>query len=154
MSLYKPEKIRDGFEVFKVGNARATVNVARVEESTHPEHLGEKMVTIELEIIDHPEFSGRRLWTRYPLNNATKMKKLADTLFTLGIEFDLDIEGDEVKNVPEEQLYECLVQMSSLIVIVKAWTWTPKGESEPRQSHIIKGIATEGQEETGNNPAF
>ena len=62
------------------------------------------------------------------------MKKLADTFFTLGLEFK-----------SEEELLACAEKFCEMTVEAKAWVWTPKPkdgeEQQPLQMHLIKGVA-------------
>ena len=130
---YTPQKVEDkGFEVIKARSLACQINYARIEDSTHPEHLGEKNFGYELQITEPQEFSGRRLWKRYFLSDEASLKKLADQLFTLDLEFK-----------SEEELQACCEKLVDMKIEVRAWGWTPTDATEPRQMHSIKGVAKE-----------
>jgi hypothetical protein len=130
---YKPEPVKDTFEIIK-GNYNACFNFMRIEDYTgnNADYTGHQFVRYELMIVDDPVHSGRRLWRRYNLMNPDQVKRLADMLFTLKIEFkDMD------------SLTEAIVKAQEVRVKVRCWGWTPEGEEEARQQHIIRGIAKE-----------
>ena len=133
---YQPTKVTDGFEPFK-GSFNCVVNSARIEDYTgdREDLKGARFFRYELEVAEGQESAGRKLWKSVKIDDADKMKKLADTLFTLGLEF-----GDS-----ENELLKCAEQFVELTVQVKAWVWTPKAkegeEDKAIQMHMIKGIA-------------
>lgn len=131
---YTPQKMKDGFEPFK-GTFTCGVNYARIEDySGDKEELkGSRFFRYELEVVSDNEFSGRRLWGSYNLDNEKSVKKLADALFTIGLEF---------KN--EEELALVADKFVTLILTVKAWYFPSKDDPKEKvQMHLIKGEAKE-----------
>lgn len=110
---YQPQKITDkgGFEPFKAKGTCAVME-SRIEEK-HTEKYDGDMVRIIYEVIDHPEFSGRRLGydkSPYFLENEDSLKKLADLMFTCGLTF---------KNKAELDLV--LEKFSGMLLHFSAW---------------------------------
>ncbi len=140
---YKPEKLTD-FSVMK-GTFKCVFNYARIEEydGDNPDLQGAKFFRYELEIAQGEKNEGRRFWKSYNLANEDSLKKLADQLFTLGLEFRSE---EELQSVAEK-----LVEMT---VVVRAWGWTPDDADEARQMHIIKGIAKEKAERSKDSVPF
>ena len=141
---YQPEKIRDGFEVIKDKGLKCGFDYARIEPYTgdKPELKDVEFFSYKLTVLDHTEYTGRCFWKRYNLSDETKIRQLADTLFTLGLTFRSKLELESVA--------EKLVNMN---VAVRAWGWTPEGENDPIQMHMIKGEWQEKGTET-KKPAF
>lgn len=94
---YKPEKIveDEGFPPFK-GKYVSIFNYARIEDyqGDKDEFKGHEFFRYELVIQDDVNYGGRKLWASYDLQSAvedksgkTKVQKLADLYFTLGLDF-------------------------------------------------------------------
>jgi len=137
---YKPEKITDGFAPFKFKGS-CLVNYCRIEDyqGEKPEFEGHKFLRYELEVAQGQDNQGRRLWKSYNLNSQdqdakgkTPVQKLADLMFTLGMEFET-----------EEQLQECCDKMVGMTLEVNAY-YTEKFKNEDGdaiQLHRIIGEA-------------
>jgi len=132
---YRPTKNKDGFEPFK-GTFNAGVNYARIEiyDGEREDLIGKKFFRYELEIVDDVEYTGRKLWKTYDLSNDDSQKKLANSLFTVGLEFK-----------SEEELEVCAEQFCKMKIVVRAYYFPSKeNKDEKIQAHVIKGLATEG----------
>ena len=133
LSGYKPQKMTDGFEPFK-GTFTCSVNYARIEDykGEKEELKGNQFFRYELEVLNDENFTGRRLWGSFNLDNEKSLKKLADTLFTLGLEFKND-----------DELTVAGARLAGMMLTVKAWHF--KGDKgDLIQQHMIKGEANEG----------
>ena len=130
---YVPQKMNDGFEVIKDNGLKCSVDYARIEDYTgdKEELLGARFFGYQLSVLEG-KYAGRRLWKRFNIGDDKALKKLADQLFTVGLEF---------KN--EEELLSVAETFVTLTVKAKAWGWKPEGSEEPIQQHLIKGIATD-----------
>jgi len=140
---YKPQKNTDGFEPFKLQNGNCLVNWARIEEYSgeKPEFAGNKYFRYELVVCDGQPNAGRRLWKSYNLDDKTedkkgktKIQKLADLMFTLGMEFK-----------DEASFQACIEKFAELTLVVNA-RFSSKfvdDEGTPIQLHTVKGIAKE-----------
>jgi len=131
---YTPEAEKDNFGPIK-GTFTCVVNHARFEDYTgeNADWKGVKFYRYELEVAEGQECAGRRLWKSVPLNDEGRVKKLANILFTVGLEFTTE---EELEKVSEE--------FSKMSLTVKAWSFKPKDAKEgdePIQVHMIKGIA-------------
>lgn len=141
---YQPQKLDEGFEVIKERNLSCGVEYARIEpyKGQNPELQGTEFYNYCLTVIDHPTLTGRRLWKRFRLDDDDQLKRLANTFFTLGLEF---------RNREElEKAGEAFVRKT---LNVRAWGWTPDGESEARQMHLIKS-ETNSKQTSAGRPAF
>ncbi len=138
---YKPEKMSDGFEVFKA-NVKCGVDSIRIEDySGDKEELkGVRFLRYALVVVDDPAYTGRKLWKSYNLSNDDQLKKLANAMFTVGLEFK-----------SEEELEAILVPFSTKLLKVNTWGWKPD-DGDERQMHKIKGEATSGEVTTGSAP--
>jgi len=128
---YEPQKVTDGFEIIK-GSYICQFNYARIEEYSgdKEEFQGTTWFNYELEIVSGPNYTGRKLWKRYNLDDEKKLKQLADMMFTLGFEF---------KNA--EELEKAAEQLVRKTVKVKCWGWKiDKNEDSEIQMHLIKGF--------------
>ena len=107
---YIPEKIKDdsGFDAFKA-KGRFGVNKARLDTKNTDKYTGE-VVDCEFEMVDHAEFSGRRLWKMYFLESESSIKQLANVMHTCGMEFS-----------NKEELQACLEKFSTMILKISAW---------------------------------
>jgi len=151
LSGYKPEKPSESdFEAFKY-TGPCLVNSAKIEEYTgnFADYKGCTFFNYELVVLEGDN-EGRKLWGKFNLDDKkedkkgkTKVKKLADIFFTLGLEF---------KNVDE--LAKCAEQMTDMVVDVKAWHF--KGDKgDAVQQHLIKGKSAEKwDEEKSSQPEF
>ena len=97
---YKPEAVKDNdFEMMKGKGHICKVNYSRIEEVEAGERDGEayeaySRLKYELEVVSE-QYKGRRVWKSVNLDstretgkkNKTPIQKLADTFFTLGLEF-------------------------------------------------------------------
>lgn len=149
---YKAQKVQDGFDIIK-GNFNCGFEYCRFEETKEtPERESTRYLGYELIIIG-PDNIGRKLWKRFYLDNESNMKKLADMVWTvIGKEFQT-----------EEDLALLLDELTSQVVKVRAWGWTPsedvkgnpipENKQEARQQHMIKGVNEEGGV-GGDNPKF
>ena len=99
---YKAEKVVDNYAPLK-GNFECNVNHIRIEEYSgdKEDFKGHKFLRYELQVVDGAaKGAGRRLWKSVDLSDATednkgktKLKKLADAFFTLGL--DISSEAEE-----------------------------------------------------------
>ena len=99
LSGYKPEKVTDGFQPFKEKGS-AIVNYVRIEDyqGEKEEFKGSQFFRYELVMAEGCDNAGRRLWLSKNITNEkpdkkgkTNMQKVADVMFTLGLEFtDMD----------------------------------------------------------------
>jgi len=130
---YQPEKVADDFAPFK-GNYTCVVNSAKIEDydGEKEEFKGHKFFRYELEVASEQPNAGRRLWKSVDLQDdkddekgKSKLKKLADTFFTLG----LDITKDEDRE-----------QFAEMSLNVECWIWK-KSKEEEIQLHKIKRLA-------------
>ena len=139
---YQPQSVdKGGFDIIKAQNLPCGFNYARVESYSGPnaDLQGTKWFNYELIVVDHAEHSGRRFWKRYNLDDEKQLTKLRDALFTIGMEFK-----------DEAGLEACAEKLVTTVVLVRAWGWTPDGEAEARQIHLIKGVRDEAK--TGAAP--
>ena len=156
LSGYKPTNPESSdFEAFKY-QGPCQVSSARIEEYTgnFENYKGCTFFNIELVVLEG-ENEGRKLWGKYNLDakesldkngkpKKTPVKKLADQLFTLGLEF---------KN--EEELQECAEKLVDMVVDVKAWHFAaPDNKDRKIQQHVIKGKQTEKWDEEKTNSEF
>lgn len=140
---YSPQAPKDTFGIIKGSNLRCTINFARIEDYTgdNPDYQGQQSFRYELQVVDHPDYSGRRFWKRFALSNPDKLRELADLMFALEAPFK-----------SEDELVDSAAKITGTIVKVRAWGWTPPDADEPLQMHIIKGKASaepEGTEPEG-----
>lgn len=142
---YEPQKEQDGFEPFTERNLKCAVDWARVEvddkekfgNEPNPNH-GKEAYRYCLIVLEHPELTDRKIWSkRYYLHVPEDLKKLADIFWTVSLRF---------KNREELDAANDLFVKKTLKV--RAWAWTPKDSSTPRQMHVIKGEATNGGDTT------
>lgn len=152
---YTPEKIKDDdFGIIK-GTFNCRFNFFRIEDYKGEigELQGTKVARYELQIIDEGEFLNRRMWKRFYLGSQKPDKKgkfdsqkMADVLFTLGLEFRSQEELDKVLELVIEQ-----------IVSVRCWGWTPSPDKDAIQFHTIKGQGSsvnDGNSNTGSAAPF
>jgi len=166
MQDFKPEKVqmRGGFEPFKMKAGACRVNYARIEKSTFNDN---ELYQYELEVCDHPEFSGRRLWGRFNLSSAAMVKRLVYVLWAIDIACLPDPTLDE--DAYYDQLKENLDVVSEKLVTmtVRVDTWVGKKRSfdeatsawvstdQDQQNHKIVGIAEgDNGESTASSPDF
>ena len=125
---YQPEPETDGFEPFK-GLHNCAVNYARFEDykGDKEEFKGRRFFRYELEVCDGQENAGRRLWKSVDTADEDKMKRLANSLFTIGLSFK-----------SEAELQACAEQLVLMTLLVKTWYFTPKDSDDPIQMHAIK----------------
>jgi len=150
LESYKPEKVQGSYDILK-GTFNATFNYARLETFRDQQTL-----RYELELCDDAVQSSRRIWGTVYLESEMKDRKgktpkeqLADTLFTLGLEFK-----------DEASLQEALEKLIRLSVKVycykkKVYKKTDDGFEETgefKQGHIIRELYEEVKVET--NPDF
>lgn len=143
LSGYSPKKVTDGFEPIK-GKFNCMVNWARIEvySGDNPELQGTESFRYQLEVFDDNENSGRRLWATYPLNNTAKMEKLADVMFTLGLEF---ANKEKLEKIAEEFVTKTLS--------VKAWYFPSKDNPDEKiQMHQILGESKGETTSSGPSP--
>ena len=86
--------------------------------------------------MNHPDHTGRRFWKSVDMRDENKLKRLADIMFTLGLEFKT-----------REELEECGAKLSEMIVGVSAWGWKPPDSEDTIQLHKITGITEINDEE-------
>jgi hypothetical protein len=144
LSGYTPKKVTDGFEAFK-GKFNCAVNWARIEvySGDDPALKDSESFRYELEVLDDPTYVGRRLWATFPLENNVKMEKLADIMFSLGLEF-----------ANKEKLEKIAEDFVTKIVAIKAWHFASKENPDEKiQMHQILGEAKGNTTPTGT-PAF
>lgn len=154
LSGYKPESPESSdFGAFKY-QGPCLVSSARIEEYTgnFDDYKGCEFFNIELVVLEG-ENEGRKLWGKYNLDakdsvdkngkaKKSPVKKLADQLFTLGLEFT---DRDGLQKVAED-----LVDMT---VEVKAWYFKgSKGDNV--QQHVIKGKANQKWDDEENSKEF
>ena len=147
---YEREKNKEGgFGVFK-GKVICKINYGRIETndgSRNEELKGVDFFNYELEIINHDSLTGRRIWKRFNLDNEDNQRKLANTFFTLGLEFN-----------NKEELLNAAEKFVEMVVAVSAWGWAPDeddiddetGKPRKRQMHKIVGIVDDS--EKAENP--
>ena len=145
---YTPEKVKDeGFGIIK-GTFNCRFNFFRIEDYDGDivELQNTKVARYEIQIIDEGEFLNRRLWKRFYLGSVKPDKKgkldsqkMADVLFTLGLEFKTKEELDAVLGIVVEN-----------VVSVRAWGWVPSPDKEAIQFHTIKGIGSSVKDGNGN----
>lgn len=158
MSGFKPEKQTDegGFEPFRA-KGRFMIDKAMIEHKTTEKFDG-NIFSIALTMVDHPEFSGRKLWQTYFLENPNSVKSLANMLFTCGLEIlpKATITDDELY---EAELLGNLEQAAGkfveMILQVSAWPakakvnvdgeWVTKEPVELVQRFKVLGEAKEGE---------
>lgn len=140
---YQPKKIDDGFDIIKDRSLKCEVESARFEEYTgdRSELQGVRFFSYALIIVEHQKYTGRKLWKRFNLSDESQIKKLADVMFTLGMEFKT-----------EEELQVCADQFAKMTLSVRAWGWKRDGEQEELQMHAIKGEYRENQEQEVKAP--
>lgn len=140
---YQPQKIEDDFEIMKA-NFNCAVEYSRIEKYDGPidDLKGKEFLNYCLIVLNHPKYTGRKLWKKVNLSNSDQLKKLADTFFTVGLEFNdrLSLESANEK-------------FATMTVKVRAWGWTPdkdingneidEGKREARQMFQVKGLAKE-----------
>ena len=135
---YKPQKVTDGGGPFKCNKQAAVPTYARIEEydGDKDEWKGVKFFRYELTMADGSMGSdaqaleGRKLWKSVDLRDEAKMKKLADMLFTVGLEF-----------TDEDSLLKSAEEFVEMTLEVSAWIWSPEGEDKLIQLHKITGKA-------------
>jgi len=139
---YTPQKVESGFEIIKHKALVCGVEHARIEQykGDREDLKGESFYRYELTVLSPAEFTGRKLWKSFRLSDDNQLKKLADQMFTVGLEFK-----------DEASLEKASEEFVKLSVNVRAWGWTPPDASEPMQLHLIKGIAKEAKV---TEPAF
>lgn len=136
---YKPELVTDDFGAI-IGKRDCAVNWARWEEyGGDKEELEGEQFRYEVEVLDGQENKGGRLWyTANPKDKSTnskgktKMERLADAFFTLGMEF---------KN--KEELEKCAEKFCEMSVRVFAGEFfpDPTDKNNGIQWHKILGKA-------------
>lgn len=145
---YKAEAPKDSaFEPFKY-EGPVSVNSAKVVQSEQASEfygtgVGANIFELELQVLQG-ENEGRRIWRRWNLDTTVADKKgklpvqkLADQLFTLGIEFtDL------------ETLQTACDKLVTIKPIIKAWK--AKIGKDDTQQWNFKGVATDNWEEQGS----
>ena len=145
---YKPEAVKDNdFEMMKGKGHICKVNYSRIEEVPAGERDGESYepytrLKYELEVVSEM-YKGRRVWKSVNLDstmesgkkNKTPIQKLADTFFTLGLEFS---------NL--ETLSAANDKFAEMQVVVSFSKFTPPGRDE-MQIHTITGKAEEAWDE-------
>jgi len=137
---YKAEKVKEdgAFEPIK-GKYNAGFEYARVEDyqGDKKEFQGHKFFRYALIICDDENYSGRKLWGSFNLVSATadkkgktKLDKLRDILFTLGLNSSFLNEEDLLAEA--EKLVEKIVRVSCRY-------FTPPDADGPIQLHTILG---------------
>ena len=146
---YQPEKIQDkGFDIVVARGVTATVDSAMVEEYTGDiEGLKDtKSYKYTLTLVD----SGRKIFGNYMLTNENQLKKLANIMFTLGLEFlpSGDLPDAEYLHMLEENLFgisQAFTQKALVVDCFKQKKFKKVGdefvvvEGEYKQGHLIKG---------------
>jgi hypothetical protein len=139
---YTPQKMTDGFEPFK-GKFTCSVNYGRIEvySGDDLELQGKESFRYELEVLNDANFTGRRLWANFNLDDEKKTKKLRDIMFTLGVDF-----------TNKEELETAALKFTAMLLSVKAWYFSSKENPDEKiQMHQILGEAKEGT--TSSEPA-
>ena len=156
MQGYKPEKQTDtgDFPAFKA-KGRFMVDKALLEHKKTDNFEGD-IFSIALTMVDHPEFSGRKLWKSFFLDNIAGVKKLANVMFTCGLEIipKASITDDELyKAELMGNLERAADKFVNMILQVSAWSakarmfdkdkevWVTKEPVEYVQQFKILGVA-------------
>lgn len=150
---YSPEKITDGFQPFKEKGSAVVIS-ARLEDyqGDKEEFKGQKIVKYELSMAEGSQNPGRRLWKSYYIsdekpdkNGKTNIQKLADMLFTVGLEFK-----------SEEELQAALENFAEMTLEANAYFTKNFVDAETGisiQLHKILGVAGEkGKSPEGEAP--
>jgi len=132
---YKPEPIKDGFELMKA-NFNCGVDYCRIEEFNSRQFLRYALI-----VVDDASFTGRKLWGSMALDNENQIKKIANIFFA--------VTNNTFKNL--EELEGLLDEFASKTLKVSAYPgkqfkkegedWVETGEKVQR--HSIKGLAKE-----------
>ena len=139
---YKPEAVKDNeFEMMKGKGHICKVNSSKIEEVPAGERDGEAYepytrLKYELEVVSD-KYKGRRVWKSVNLDSKqrtgkkekTPIEKLADTFFTIGLEFS-DLKTLEAANE----------KFAEMLLLVSFSKFTPPGRDEI-QLHTITGVA-------------
>ena len=158
---YQREKIKDDFEMMKGKGHICQVNSALIEDMPAgtsqrdgKEYEGYKRFGYELEVISET-YKGRRVWKRYNLDSdeargkegkeKTPREKLADIMFTVGLEFN-----------SIDELQEILGAFANMKLSVSFGSIPADRSSsgKDQQFHRIMGIATEEDVSKGNKEPF
>ena len=151
---FVPEAEKTGFDLIEDRSLKCNINHARIQPSTWVDTVGEPVLAIEAEVVDHASLSGRRLWKRFNLKNPNSVKKLANQLFACGIEFLPEIEEGMSEEGYQATLETSIEKASEEFVrtIIKARAWIWKREEGDTQQWIIQGKWQEKAE--AGTPAF
>ncbi len=135
---YKPEapESSGGFEPFKYeGPVKINKAVISINDKVDSEYYprGCNQIDIEVEVIQG-DLTGRRLWKRFNLDSEkmdgkgkTPVKKLADQLFAVGVEFsDMD------------SLAAACASLIDMNIVIKAWV--SKFSGKTNQAWNMKGV--------------
>lgn len=147
---YKPEEVKEvAFEVMKGKGNVCKVNHCRIEDYAGDDEAfkDHRFLRYELEVVSD-KYAKRKVWKSVDLQDErrptktdgslgkSRLEKLADTFFTLGLEFSNEV-----------QLFECSQKFAEMVVVCSFNSFKP--EDKEIQLHTITGLAEEGWEEAG-----
>jgi hypothetical protein len=143
---YKPTVDESGgFDVLK-GDYKVRIDSLRAEKNQQGEFDRYKIQVTIVEVIKGNGNTGRKLWATWYKDNDASMKKMANQLFTAGI--DLDMSGDAATfDQKFENSFENAIGKEATI---QAYGWTPDKDMQgnpiaeadrvERQQWVFRGV--------------
>ena len=137
---FTPEINEDGsgFEILE-GTYKTKVNYLRPDKNKDGAYDRYRLELEVTEVLKGNGNPGRKLWNTYYKDNEASVKKLANDLFTAGIQFD------SASEAAFEGSFENAIGKA---VFVRGWGWTPakkmdgsaiaKEDQVARQSFVVK----------------